>query len=166
MDGQTVRVLDLRTHRLITIPARELAPGMVRARVEGIEGEVWVEASQVHQGPVLQPPFGEDVRQVVRHIRDALQDVVSLTAEEWEDGFRRDANPAEEIAFWCSVAEAYMHFTASRSLSPEQKRDLLEVIFACLNNGPEYVLLTTSPSTLSPDQVRQVAAYLERKARG
>jgi hypothetical protein len=166
MDGQKVRVLDLRTHRLITIPARELAPGMVRVRAESIEGDVWVEAAQVHQGPVLQPPLGEDVRRVVRHICDALQDVVPLTVEEWEDGLRRDVNPAGEVSFWRTVAEAYTRFTAGRRLSAEQKGDLLEVVFACLHNGTEYVLVTTNPTTLSPDQVREIVACIERKARG
>jgi hypothetical protein len=164
MDGQTVRVLDLRTHRLITIPARELAPGMVRARVEGIEGDVWVDASQVRQGSVRQPPFGEDVLRVVRHIRDALLDVVPMTVEEWEDGFRRDDNPADEIAFWRTVAEAYTHFTAGRPLSAEQKLDLVEVIYACLNNGTDYVLLTTSPATLSREGVKEIAKYVDRMA--
>jgi hypothetical protein len=139
---------------------------MLRAQVEGVAGEVWVDASQVQPGPVRQPLLGEDVRQVVRSICDALQDVVSQTVEDWEDGFHRDVNPAGEVSFWRAVAEAYTHFTAGRPLSPEQKGDLLEVIFSCLNNGPEYVLLTTNPSTLSSHQVREIAAYLGRHARG
>jgi hypothetical protein len=115
---------------------------------------------------VRQPPLGEDVRQEVRHTPHAVQGVVPQAVEEWEDGSRRDASPAEEVAFWRSIAEAYTHLRAGRPLSPEQKRDLLDVIFACLNNGPEYTLLTTRPTTLSPDEVKEVAAYLERKARG
>jgi hypothetical protein len=161
-----VRVYDLRSGRLTRIPARELAPGMLRAHVEGVAGDVWVDALQVRPGPVRHPPFGEDMRQVVRYICHAVQDVVSLTVEEWEDGFRRDRNPAVEVAFWRAVAEAYTHVTAGRPLSPEHKGDLLDVIFACLHNGPEYVLLTTNPSTVSSHQVREIAAYVGRNARG
>jgi hypothetical protein len=165
MAEQKVRVYDLRTRRLTTIPARELAPGMVRARrVEGVAGDVWVDASQVRQEPVRQPPFEEDFRQTLRHIRDALCDVVPQTVEDWEDTFRRDTHPDEEIGFWQTVAEAYTHFAAGRPLSPEHKLDLLEVVFACLNNGTEYVLLTTSPATLSREGVKEIAEYVDRMA--
>jgi hypothetical protein len=157
-----VRVYDPRTRRLITIPARELAPGMVRTRVEGVAGDVWLEASRVPRPPVRHPPFGEAVRPPLRHIWDTLYDALPQTVEEWEDGFRRDTNPDAEIAFWLTVAEAYTHLTAGRPLSPEQKRDLLEVIFACLNNGTEYVLVTTSPATLSRECVQRIAEYIDR----
>ena len=44
MADQTARVLDANTQQIITIPASELAPGMMRVHIEGVEGDVFVEA--------------------------------------------------------------------------------------------------------------------------
>jgi hypothetical protein len=42
---ETVRVYDSKTRKVFTMPAAELAPDMVEAKIEGIEGTVWVSIS-------------------------------------------------------------------------------------------------------------------------
>jgi hypothetical protein len=160
MPERTVRLYDFRTKQLTKIPARELAPGMVRARITGIDGEVFVDAAQVLRGgEVRHPPFPDAVREQLRRLYETFQDVYPKTLEEWEDGFRRDMHPEREIALWEYMATVFEHFTAGRSLNPEQRRDIYLVILTCMNNGKENVLVTTNPQTLSRKQVNEIVEF-------
>ena len=158
---QHVRVYDFQTKALTSIPASELASGMVRATVEGIEGEVWVDASQVHasQGETSQfrhPPFSEPVRERLEIIRRTLADVSPQSLEEWENGFRSDANPVQEIGLWLNMVEVFRQLTMQRSLSLEQKRDIFKVILLTINNGYEFLTRATNPLTLSRNRMLEI----------
>src|SRR5690242_11984238 len=60
MTQGTIRILDLDTKKVTTIPASELAPGMIRVKYEGLEGEFFVEAAKLKsRAPLRHPPFGE-----------------------------------------------------------------------------------------------------------
>jgi hypothetical protein len=158
--SEQVRVHDWETGRTTTIPAAELAPGMVRARVEGL-GEVWVDAAaSAGQAPLRHPPFGPDVRQRLEALRETFADVWPRTLEEWEDGFRRDTHPEQEIALWSLMAGCYRHFTDGRNLSAEQKQDIFRVIVTTVNNGEDYVTRTVEAQSLSRQKVREIAAFV------
>jgi hypothetical protein len=156
----TVRVFDFATKKVTTVPASELAPGMARMKIEGLEGEYFVEAGQIDdEGEIKHPPFSEEVRDYFRSFAATFADVYPGTVEEWEDGFRRDTHPAKEIAVWSVIERHFKHFTEGRWLSVEQKDDIFKVILACSVNGPDFVLQTTNPRTLSRKRVKQIADY-------
>ena len=166
MTQGTVNVLDLDTNAITTIPAGELAEGMLRARMEGIDGEIWVEASKLKSGgPLRHPPFEEDLRDILRRLGQTFADVCPRTLEEWEDELRRDTHPEQEIALWVVMEEVFLHFTSGRSLDEEQKIDIFSVVLACVNNGPEYVLATTSPRTLSRKAVKEIVEYFQERGK-
>ena len=138
-------VLGLRLDELIAAwyPGRvrsitELRPGTIQAKVHGIDGVVWVlpDQLQVQQGEFQHPPFEEDVRAYIRQIKETFAEHRSLSFEEWEDGFRRDANPAREIAIWSHAADIYTAFTESEP-SAERRKDVYRCIVACLTTGPD-----------------------------
>ena len=160
--NDNVRVLQTGTGHLTTIPARELAPGMTRGRVVGIEGEVWVDARELVQGDVYHhPPFPDNVRETTfRRLKDTFHDVYPMTLEEWEDGFRRDLHPEQEIRIWAWMADAFEHFTAGRALSFDQRKDTFNVILAAINAGKDYAHLVVNPVTLSKSRVREIVAFL------
>jgi len=59
--SKTVQVYDFATKKVTSIPASELAPGMVWAQVAGV-GRVWVVAAPPkNQAPYRHPPFTEDI---------------------------------------------------------------------------------------------------------
>jgi hypothetical protein len=93
-ESDRVRVFDFGTEQIITMPAAELAPGMVKARLEGIEGEVWIDSSHLKKNVFQHPPFDEEVRDHLHEIKSALNEVYPMSLEQWEDGFRRDRTPA------------------------------------------------------------------------
>jgi hypothetical protein len=133
---------------------------MVRIRVEDSDCEVWVDAAQGLPGQLKHPHFGEDVRALLADLQDTFRDVYPRTLEEWEDGFRRDDHPEWEIAVWLHMARAYRHFLGECPQPPEERREIFDVILAAVNNGREYVRLTTNPLTLTPERVREIVDFV------
>jgi hypothetical protein len=162
--GPAVRVYDAESNKTVTIPARELAPGMTRAHVfgNGVAGEAWLGPSEYDRWVYMHPPFSESYhKNYFRRFAEVFHDVHPLTPEEWDDSFRRDMHPDREIACWFRMADVFERFTRDgRQRTFEQRRDIFRVILAAANNGPEYVRYTTSPVTLSAKRVREIVAYM------
>src|SRR5438477_2186522 len=146
--GEMVPFFDVESGRVVQIPATELRPGAVQARVQGIEGLVWLLPDQLKPGEVKHPPFDEDVRAYIRQIQAAFAEHRPLSFEEWEDGFRRDAEPAREIALWSHAADVYTAFAGTEP-SPERRKDVYRCIVACLTTGPDTVWHVLRPAVLS-----------------
>jgi hypothetical protein len=164
MAESTVRVLDLDTGIITTIPARELAPGMVKAEVQGIVGEVWVDASKGRESPIRHPRFPDAYRDVFRELARVFGDVYRQTVEQWEEGFRREQHPEQEIALLLYLADVFTHFTAGRNLDAHQRKDIYDVVLACVNNGPEQLRFVTSPRTLSRKRVLEIVGFFQQHA--
>jgi hypothetical protein len=159
MSAESVRVYDLYTEQLTTIPARELAAGMILAEIDGIDGQVYVNAKQLRDVALRHPPFRPERRKQLKYIRSALLDVHPMTMEEWEEGFRRDANPDREIASWLHIAGVYRHFTQGRVLSVEQKTDIFKLIGTCATTSRDQAHFIANPVTLSKQRVREIVSF-------
>jgi hypothetical protein len=166
MAQEAVRVLDTKTNKITTIPACELAEGMIRARVDGIEGEVFVDAKTLRKETTFRhPPFDEKVRDLLREFAEALADVYPTTVEQWEDGFRRDMNPEKEIGIWVNIVSCYRHFTEVKVSDPAKKNDIFQLILACVNNGPERALATVTLKSLSRKRAAQIVAEIASRGK-
>jgi hypothetical protein len=150
-----VRVYDPMTATVRLMPAAELAPGMVAATVRGVSGVVWVDATQLEEGRHRHPPLSPVLRSQIWRIYHALWDVYPQTVEEWEDGFRRDVDPAMEIAIWLHIAQAYDAVTASRALTPAQKRDYFNVLVACSMTPREHLFSTVALQAISREDAEE-----------
>ena len=78
-----------------------------------------------------------------------------LSFKEWEDGFRRDANPEQQIALWSHAADVYTTFTANEP-SADRRRDVYRCIVACLTTGPDSVWRVLRPDVLGRAEAEQV----------
>src|SRR5262245_41215003 len=105
--AEMVRFYDVESRRVVDIPASVLRPGAVQAQVQGIDGLVWLLPDQLKQGEIKHPEFDEGIRDYIRQIQGAFAEHRPLSFEEWEDGFRRDADPEREIALWSHAADVY-----------------------------------------------------------
>jgi hypothetical protein len=152
---EMVPFFDVKSGRVVHIPALELRPGVVQARVQGIEGLVWVLPDQLKQGEIKHPPFDEGIRAYIRQIQEAFTEHRSLSFDEWEDGFRRDANPEREIAIWSHAADIYVAVAGSEP-SAERRKDVYRCIVACLTTTPESVWHVLKPAVLSRAEAEQV----------
>jgi hypothetical protein len=160
---EMVRVFDTKTKKVYTIPAAELAPGMVRANVPGIEGPVWIDMAQLNlPKKPRHPPFSEEVRDRLRLIQSILDEVKPMTLEKWESGFRMDAHPEKEIALWMSIAGAYARVTSDVTWTLDQKKEILNVLLVCSTGGAEQVLQTIKLEALSREQAAEIARQYSR----
>ncbi len=153
-----VQIYDAPTGTLTTIPARELAPGIVRIQMDGVKGDCWMNPDQLTASPYQHPPFDEDTHDLLRRLKEALDEVYPMSLEAWEDGFRRDRNAENEIAIWLHIAEMYKRLTEDRSLTRAEKGDVFRLLLACANNPRDQVLATAGVQTLSRPEVEAVMA--------
>lgn len=157
----TVQIYDLETKKVSTIPAAELAPGMIRAQIPGV-GIVFIKASEVKLESAFQhPPFDEKVRDLLRKIKTSLDEVYPMPLEKWEKGFRRDANVEREIALWLSIASKYdLH---GAKAPKNERKEIFAIILSCVNNSPSKALETVQLENLSRPQAEQLVADLQKQ---
>jgi hypothetical protein len=146
------------------MPARELTRHMVQVKMEGIDDIVWADARQLKQSEHQQPPFSEEVRDILREIKSSIDEFYCLSVEEWEDGFRRDRHPEKEIALWLHLGRTYRSLTSSRDLSTEQRRDYFTLLLTCLNSSREHVLNVFSPTAISVEEANDVIDQFYRSS--
>jgi hypothetical protein len=151
------RIYDFSTRRVGTIPADELAPGMIQMQVSGVKGKVWAAPpANVQPGPYRIKPFDEETRDFLREIKAALDEVRPLSLEEWEDGFRRDMHAEHEVALWCHMSRMYTDLTRNSVFSLEQKREILQLLVACSLSTPDLILTVFDLQRLSRAQAQPV----------
>ena len=138
---KNVKVYDFVTKEVMSIPSAELAPGMVEAEVEGV-GRVWVDAEQASADVEYRhEPFSEAIRDYLRKIKEALDEVYPMTLHEWEDGFRKDTHPEKEMATWLRLAERYRIFTEEKGFSQAQRQEVFNVMLACTTSPKKELVL-------------------------
>ena len=150
-----VRFYDVACQRVVQIPPAELRPGCVQARIQGIEGVVWIAADDVKEGPVRHPPFGEDLMSYIRDIQAAFAEHRPLTVEQWEEGFRRDVHAEREIAGFSYAADVYRRFTASEP-SAEKRRDVYRLLITCMTTSPDAVWHVAKLDALSRPEAERI----------
>jgi hypothetical protein len=163
--SKTARVHDLATGKIHTIPAGELAPGMVEADVEGV-GRVWINSAEVKAGREFKhPPFEPELREFIeREIQKPLAEIWPKTLAQWEDNFRRDAEPEQEIGLWCRIAERFVEFTESEGLNQAQRQECFAIMLHCSTVPPEQILEVVKLKALTREQAqRAIESYMKTK---
>lgn len=161
--NRTVRFLNHETGRVEDIHESALPADAVMARMEGDDEEVWVLLEHLQPGDVKHGPFSEDVRAVIREIQSAFWEQHPLSLEQWEEGFRRDAHPAAEIALWLHAAETYQAFAAVEE-DFDRRREIFRCIVACMTTSPDTVWLQLQPKFLSRSEAERVVdAYYRQQ---
>jgi hypothetical protein len=157
-----VKVYDVPTRTISTIPASELAAGMVRIQLNGSDEVLWADANELNaaQGQHRHPPFTGARREKVLYIEQTLRDVYPKTYEAWEDGFRRDLRVDQELDLWVRVASCLNDFVAHHKPSTAERQEAFEILGACLNCIPTTVFETVRVALLSRATAQQlVDAY-------
>jgi hypothetical protein len=152
---EMVPFLDVENGRVVRIPVSELRPGAIQVRLQGTDEVVWALPDQLHPSEIQHPEFDESVRDYIRQIQSAFAEHRPLSFEEWEDGFRRDANPEQEIAIWLHAANIYNDFTIDEP-SAERRRDVYRCLVACMTTGPDTVWHVLRPEVLSRKETEKI----------
>ena len=156
-----VTLYDLERKQTHTIPAAELAPGMVHVDVRGV-GLVWIDGTKSKLGDVKHPPLSSETKAMIRReIMTPLRDVFSESLAEWEDGFRRDENPDREIALWCRIVPCFQSFAEIEALDRLQRQECFRVMIACTLAPRAEVLEIVTLTTVTEAQAkRAIEAFL------
>ncbi len=152
---EMVPFLDTAAGRVVRIPASELRPGVIQVRLQGTDQVVWALPEQLHQGEVMHPEFDEGIRDYIRQIQAAFVEHRPLSFEEWEEGFRRDANPEREIAIWSHAGDVYTAFAGNEPVAARRK-DVYRCIVTCMTTGPDAVWQVLRHEVLSRAETEQV----------
>ena len=147
---------DVPSRRVIHIPPGELRPGCVQARVEGVEEIVWILPEQLQEAPIRHPPFDEEMRSYIREIQSAFAEQRDVSVEEWEEGFRRDADPEREIAMFAYAAEVYRLFTDHEE-DAMKRADIYGLLIACMTTSPDSVWHVVKLNALTRPEAERIA---------
>lgn len=160
-----VKVYDVPTRTITTIPASELAAGMVRIQLNGSDEVLWADAAELDaaKGEHRHPLFTGARREKVLYIQQTLRDVYPKAYDAWEDGFRRDLHVDQELDLWVRVARCFADYTARHRPTPEERQEAFEILGACLNSTPTTVFETVRVELLSRANAQQlVDAYYSK----
>ena len=154
---KTVKIFNFETWKTTEIPAAELAPNMIRANVESV-GEVWIDSSKVQMASQYKhPPFNGEMKELMRMFKAKLDEVYPMTVEQWEDGFRKDANMERELEQWANIANAYGYFGANAP--KHQRKEVFNIILSIYNNGPDTALECVRLNNVPRAQAEQIVDH-------
>ena len=161
--GKTVKIYDLANNTISTIPAAELAPNMVEADVEGV-GRVWISDKDISlDGKAKHAPFNEEKRQQFRQLKSVLDEVYPKTLDAWEETFRKDSDPEQEIAIWLHIASTYQQSTAGKKLTLPQRKEYLMTILCCSRSPREHIFEIFQPKVISRQEAERVIELYHAK---
>jgi hypothetical protein len=150
---------DFTTGKAILIPRAELGPGTVLVQIEGQPHPVYADSAQLQAGAHRHPPFEGELKVCIESLVVDLNEVRALSYEEWEDGFRRDQNPEQEIAGWLHLAAILKVMTRKFALDPAQRKECYRVLVACYTGERATVRERSDPKLLSQEQIDLAVRY-------
>jgi hypothetical protein len=139
-----VRVFDNKTNEIRVIPMDELAPGMMMVNITLEDGtvqkNVWMDSNDINKGRILfTEPFTEEFLQTLAKLKLDLSEVYPLSMQQWENNFRKESAPQDEIKVWRKAADFYMLWIKpTHSLG--QKKEILQIILLCTLNPSDSIL--------------------------
>ena len=163
MTDATVRVYDFDTGRAYAIPAGELAPGMAKVSIDGIAGEVWVDAAELAPGPIRHRALPADVADRVERVFATFEQVLTVQDVDlptFTDDFRREIDPAAEVAAWEYLAWVYERITGLSDFSLAGKCGVYNTLLAC-STGPRHAARATieAPALTLPQREAVMDLY-------
>jgi hypothetical protein len=150
-----IQFFDAESNQVIMIPATELASGAVLTSIDGVEGQIWTQPTDGEAADFKHPPFNASIRIYIEQIQAAFAEHYPLSREEWENGFRRDENAAQQIAVWWYAADIYRVFAANE-LSRPRRADIYKCLLACMSAGPTTIWDIYQPESISRAEARQI----------
>lgn len=113
-------------------------------------------------GPIRHKELPGELIGRIRLIRAALLGARTGSMEYWIDGFRRDAYPSREIAWWEHVAACYTEYVKMTRLNPEQRKHAFVVTFGlCLGVGKD--LLERHIASIPPNDLAGIERIVKHR---
>lgn len=158
--AEEVEVIDIDTGEVSLVPSEDIGPGMVLVNYQG--KIYWADVRQLRKNEYQHEPFQGKLRARIEAIMDNLAEVYPLPYEEWEDGFRRDHNPENEMLVWEYIAAVYLLFS-EQAADLSIKKEIYSVVLTCSFSSPEQVLQQVKLKHLSRETATEIVNFYFRK---
>ena len=137
-----VRVFDAATKTVSEIPLAELSSDVIRVRLQGIEGEVYMDPAALKPSPPNRPreDFAE-VEPVIDEISATFAEHILDTREGWIDKFRCDMHPEKEIAVWLMMAQCYRATVDGKDLGKAARKEVFDLLVRFSMGGTDEEIL-------------------------
>ena len=151
--AKDVEVYDFDTKKVYLVPQDTLGPEMIRIDLEG--KVYWADSNQLTQNTFQHPPFEGELKQRILNIQKELESVNSQTYVEWEDGFRRDQNPRNEIAIWEHIVSVYQQFQKNYP-DVAAKKEIYRIALLCSYSEKSAVLTQANVKLISVQAAQEI----------
>jgi hypothetical protein len=98
--------------------------------------------SKLRPGPIRHESLPPELLELIEAIHDVVGPYLDTTLEQFEIGFRRDANPEDEVAVWCSITAAWIayheKYLGDKYLPDDDENRLLGALIA-ISTGVDEV---------------------------
>jgi len=151
--AKEVEVYDIESGSISRISQDLLGPEFVRIDLEG--KIYWADSNQLKQNTHQHEEFEGERKRRVSKIQEELSEVNDQSYLEWEDGFRRDANPDNEISIWEHIISVYKSNITNES-SFAEKKEIYQVAVVCSFSEKSVVLDQVELSEISEIKALEV----------
>lgn len=151
--AKDVEVYDFDTQKVYLMPEEKLGASMVRINLDG--KLYWASSNQLKQGEFQHPVFDGELKEKILNIQRELTLINPQTYAEWEDGFRRDHNPKNEIAIWEHIIQTYSKFSKNVE-DLEAKKEIYKIAVICSYSQKSVVLSQAKVKIISSETARAI----------
>jgi len=116
----------------------------------------WVDPGTLRQSPVQHDSLSPSQVDRIKKVHEVFAEVDPTPLEKWLEDFRRDRDPDREIAIYEGMAEAYVAYSEGRSLTPDQKADVYQVVLLRSAAPDDEVLERVSLKVLTVAEAKQI----------
>lgn len=156
---ELVRYYDAATKTVVRIPKAELRTGVVLVKAADDPEPMYADTSDLKLGSVQHSALPEELRADIEHLATELADVYPQSAADWEDGFRRDRDPARELAGWLHLSAILKVMTARHGYDLLHRKECFRVLVACFTGDRATVRERSDPKLLPAAEVEQAIKY-------
>ena len=108
-----------------------------------------IDPKQLRPGPIRNETLTPEMLEQIRAVYDVIGSCVSTSLEQFEIGFMRDANPADEVAIWCSITAAWLAYheqhLGDELLPDEDEKKLLAALISISTGVEDWTVLGAPP---------------------
>ena len=123
-----------------------------------------IDPKNLRPGPIRNESISPEMLEQIRAVYDVIGNYVSNSLEQFEISFMRDANPADEIAIWCSITAAWIAYHEQYlgdELLPDQDEKKLLAALISISTGVEDLAVLGVP----PDVGRKLLVCYDNLGR-
>lgn len=117
---------------------------------------VSVDPTKIERGPVRHARLSAAQVTRLRKVHSTFAEVDGQTFAEWEDDFKRDADPDENLRIWEDMEIAYLKFCEGKSLDVATRKEVFKVVLLRSMAPESEVLRQGKLRILSEAEAKQI----------